>query len=139
MSNNDKGSLIGVLKKTRTIFDETLKKELKGLPLEKQFNDAHSEIENSIRKAINDLENESDQNLISVGLSGKQLQLKLSGFNNAYTIWQAKRTNKILLSLLKWLNIILGSLAAIIPIIEPIKEYKECLENHIAENLDGVN
>ena len=59
--------------------------------------------------------------LAAVGLTGDSLKLKLKGFEIALN-------SKEHGSILRWTNIILGSLSKVIPIVEPIKEYKEVLE-----------
>ena len=58
---------------------------------------------------------------------------KIYGFKDALHKWKntpcsPKKCQQLLLKLLKWANIILGSLVVVIPLVEPIKEFKEVLE-----------
>lgn len=59
--------------------------------------------------------------LAAVGLTGDPLELKLTGFTFSL---QSKNHRRVL----RWANIILGSLSKVLPIVEPIIEYKEVLE-----------
>lgn len=62
------------------------------------------------------------------GLFGESLYLKFDGFNEAWHDFLENGPVPRLKQLLKWINIILGSLASVIPSAEAIKEYKEALE-----------
>jgi hypothetical protein len=66
--------------------------------------------------------------LDEAGLSGKQLDLKLTGLSDAWTSFKENGTLRFLKDLLGWVNSILGSLARVIPQVEGWKEFKEAIE-----------
>jgi len=82
------------------------------------------------------------------GLDGAQLDLKLKGFNASYEnlklskllgffdATKKKTLLKLLLKILKWINILLGSISSVIPAGEAIKEYKEAIEAGLEEEDD---
>ena len=82
------------------------------------------------------------------GLDGVQLDLKLKGFNASYEnlklfkllgffdSTKKKALRKLLLKILKWINILLGSISSLIPAGEAIKEYKEAIEAGLEEGDD---
>lgn len=71
--------------------------------------------------------------LAHVGLTGAQLRLKVGAFRGALGTWRQDLSKKGLQSLLGWANIILGSLAGIVPGAEAIKEYKEAFEQTVED------
>ena len=66
-----------------------------------------------------------ERQLSDVGLRDDQLALKETGFRNALGRFRDRLTKPALKSVLGWANIILGSLAGIIPGGDAIEEYKE--------------
>lgn len=73
----------------------------------------------------------SDDQLRSLGLTGKQLELKLTGFNDAWNRFRQWGSVKLLKKLLDWIDIILGSLASIIPGADAIEEFKDSAKQGI--------
>lgn len=134
MANDEQKILIEILRKSESIFKNSIEEELNSLPLKENFKKVFPDIYKATESTMKKIENISFQELANVGLTGNQLDLKAKGFDKAFAHWEQHCGKKNLLRLLKWLNTILGSLSSIIPICEPIKEYKECLENHISEN-----
>ena len=65
--------------------------------------------------------------LATAGLTGKQLELKMTSVSNVWQKFWLGPTDKILRELLKWLNHLLGS----IPGAEAVKELKEAIEGLI--------
>ena len=72
--------------------------------------------------------------LKAAGLTGPQLKLKLAGFNRAFERFSERGTVMLAKKVLKWINKILGSLMSAIPGAEPIKEFKEALEEELDES-----
>jgi hypothetical protein len=77
-----------------------------------------------------------DTRVDEAGLSGSQLNLKLTGFRGAVDRFKQKGTVKLLKKLLEWINIVLKSLASIVPGGEALKEFKEAIEKYIKDNED---
>ena len=75
----------------------------------------------------------SEQALERIGLTGKQLDLKLIGFNGAWDKFKQWGTVKLLKRLLDWIDIILGSLASLIPGADAIEEFKDAAKQGIEE------
>ena len=74
-----------------------------------------------------DLKSIPDQ-LEDVGLTGKQLEFKLHLFYWLMKRWQAERTRNWIVRVLGAMNTILGSLVKVFAQIEPVKEFKEAIE-----------
>jgi len=69
-----------------------------------------------------------DRQLSDAGLTKPQLDLKLSGFGRAVRRFRDAGGKVLFRRALRWANVILGSLAGIVPGVEAIKEYKESIE-----------
>jgi hypothetical protein len=74
--------------------------------------------------------------LEEAGLSGNQLTAKLKWLNDAWKKFKEKGTVKLLKKLLEWINLILGSIAIIVPKAEALKELKEAIEKLINKGQD---
>lgn len=86
-----------------------------------------------LRSAIKQVD---EVRLTKVGLTGSHLKLKLTGFYRAKAKHRkdtADGWRAWLLRLLKWANIILGSLGKVLDQADVIKEMKEALENGLEE------
>ncbi len=114
---------------------ELLEEELRGYAGE-----AWGEVKGRIEQALGQLKSlDEDPKLMSglkaQGLTGSQLRFKNAGFQRAHREFQdsflIKPLGPILRKLLAWLNIILGSLSKVLPVLEPVKEYKEALEHSL--------
>jgi hypothetical protein len=69
-----------------------------------------------------------DDRLERAGLTGEQLQLKLSGWRRALNRFFDRPGRGLLRRALRWGNVVLGSLAGAIGAAETIKEFKEAVE-----------
>lgn len=124
--------LSGFLQKVKTVYNDIFtnfnfknKKELKKLLpiILTRINELIRTIENS-NQTLDSLLNEC-------GLTDKQLEIKIKLFDEIYQQWLSNKSTTILRRLLKWLNLILGSIARAIPLCESIKEFKEMIELQI--------
>lgn len=92
-----------------------------GPELSELLSSVWKELAENFDEAKKDLLDIKQEDLFDVGLTGNGLKLKLKGFELAVA-------NRLKKPILRWINIILGSLSKILPVLEPIKEYKEILE-----------
>jgi hypothetical protein len=97
------------------------------------LSDAWDEVVPSFEMAIRYLEEPPDANLLDaqlahVGLGGKQAAVKLKGFADSALDLVNEGTKKAFGRVLGWGNILLGTLASVIPGAEAIKEMKEVHE-----------
>jgi len=76
----------------------------------------------------------SEDAISRIGLTGKQLELKLKGFNGAWDRFKQWGTVKLLKKLLDWIDIIVGSLASIIPGADAIEEFKDSARQGIEDS-----
>jgi hypothetical protein len=76
-----------------------------------------------------------DPTFTNAGLVGPQLDSKLQSLTNAWKKFVAGGTVKLLKNLLGWINLILGSIAALFPpttvAAEALKEFKEVIDKLI--------
>lgn len=96
------------------------------------FKEAWSEVRQDLPQLRSGIAGLTDAQTRTLGLSGKQLALKLKGFELAEAAlrpsgWAEGPVKKVL----KWINILLGSILAGLPGAEPLKELKESLEAEI--------
>lgn len=75
--------------------------------------------------------------LQSSGLRGAAFQLKVASFQRYLSLFRRKRRPRWLKRLLSWADIILGSLVAIIPGGDALKEFKEAVEQAADDEDDG--
>lgn len=68
------------------------------------------------------------------GLSGPGLRLELQGFWGRMFAFGRRMNRPWVRSMFRWANTILGSLAAVFPPADAIKEFKESLENLIEDS-----
>lgn len=73
----------------------------------------------------------SDEQLQSAGLYGRQLAFKLTGFRSAWNSFFNLGGVNRLIKVLKWINTLLKSLVSLLPIGEPLVEFKEVMETEI--------
>jgi hypothetical protein len=125
------------LTEVEEVFAKVLEDRENLLPadLHDAFLEAWPEVRSRISRTRHDLTTIAsvEERLPEAGLTGKQLDLKLAGFGRALESLRRKWGRKLLKPVLKWANILLGSLAAVLPGAELIKEYKESLENAAEE------
>ncbi len=96
------------------------------------FHEADSSVEDT-RRALWERTEEgsfavSDDAFERAGLTGAQLNLKVSGWRRAWARFRNDRRPRILRRALRWANVLLGSLAGVIGAAEPLKELKEAVE-----------
>jgi len=99
--------------------------------------DAWDELQSAFDDVKQRVESEnltSDEHLQQVGLMGKQLELKLKGFSGAWDKFKSWGSVKILKTVLDWIDIILGSLASLIPGADAIEEFKDSAKKGIEES-----
>jgi hypothetical protein len=80
---------------------------------------------------------EYEQGLSSHGLRGAQFRLKVEGFRRYLFLFRRRREPRWLKKLLKWADVILGSLVAVIPGGDAVKEFKEAVEAGAEDMDDG--
>jgi hypothetical protein len=77
-----------------------------------------------------------DQRLDSAGLSGADLELKLHGYDRAHAIFVQSPSRRLLKSVLRWANVLLGSLVSALGAGEALKELKEAVEAGVEDRED---
>jgi hypothetical protein len=75
-----------------------------------------------------------DRSLETAGLTGAELELKIGGWRRALRRFGVQPVRKALIKTLGWANLILGSLAVVLPHAEAVKEFKDAFE----KSLDDV-
>ena len=103
-------------------------------PLRERIRTAWEMVKDKIFDIKNQFTDLSMSALEDAGLIGEPLNLKFDGFNNAFVDFLNNGTIPLLKKLLGWINLILGSIASVIPAGETLKELKETLEKLIDEN-----
>jgi hypothetical protein len=89
------------------------------------FTRAHDELSDSAEHL--------DGDLSGAGLTGPQLDLKLTGFRRIRERFRSFGTRSLFRRALRWADVILGSLAGVVGAAEPIKEFKEGVEAAIED------
>jgi hypothetical protein len=80
---------------------------------------------------------EYEHELAARGLRGPEFRVKSEGFRRHLWLFRRQRQPRWLKKLLEWADIILGSLASIIPGGDAVKEFKEAVEAGAEEMDDG--
>ena len=137
-----------LLDKLKLVLDESIngQEPLTTADLTPKLRDAWPELQAAFREVDQALvslaeTNDQEQKLKKAGLTGASWKLKWYGFKRGFSrLWQAGREGlrKATGWLLRWSNTILGSLTTVVPQAEIIKEFKECVENDIAEQGDSL-
>ena len=126
------------LKEVEELIDHSLEQRATLIPrdLQSPFVDAWPDAKESLRTMRRELLTiyNIDERLTRAGLTGPQLALKLIGFQRALAALHDNWERRPLWRTLGWANIILGSLASVLPGGEAIKEYKEALERAVGES-----
>ncbi len=140
--SSDKHDLLEVLDFASDLLGDVGQQRLKFLPphLQDPAKAAWPGVQARLREARQVLDSRWDElrpSLDEAGLTGDQLALKMAGFRHARSSWLSRRLKRLLLGILKWLNIFLGSLGDVlrklVPGFEAVKEYKESLEHGLEE------
>jgi hypothetical protein len=106
------------------------------------FQSAWPEAKNAFMKARAALESPDIlESLNAVGLTGKQLDLKLAGVAAAKEQWEnaeaspdaGPKPSRLLRKFLDWVDTVLGSLSVAVPWVELIAEYKDCVRNDVSD------
>jgi hypothetical protein len=93
---------------------------------------SYEELEVAVRSG------EYEHQLVRAGLRGAQFQVKAEGFLHHLTRFRLRRSPRWLRKTLKWADIILGSLASVIPAGDAVKEFKEAIESGAEDMEDGA-
>jgi hypothetical protein len=139
---SDRSDLADFVVGVRDILQQVV--EWRGLLFREELREPIAEAWQELRPSFDDVmralvegdeeERVSDEELRRVGLTGRQLQLKLIGFNGAWDRLRQWGSVKVLKKVLEWIDIILGSLASIIPGADAIEEFKDSAKAGIDEN-----
>jgi hypothetical protein len=78
-----------------------------------------------------------DVQLRRSGLEGPALDLKLSGYNRALERFRLSPARRALRSVMRWANVLLGSIVAAIGAGEALKELKESIEAGVEDQEDS--
>ena len=138
-SGIDIDELSDFLTDTRNVFQKVVdaREVLFREDVRKLIKDSWDQIQRnitSVSSTVKDADSQLCQKLGQVGLSGVQLSLKLTSFKRALKRFTDRGTLKLLEKVLKWINKILGSLMAAIPGTEPIKEFKDAIEEELDDS-----
>jgi len=138
---SDRTALIDFMVAVRDILQQVV--EWRGLLFAKELRQPIADAWLEVQSAFDDVdvrlrsvegdEIVSDDELAKIGLTGKQLELKLKGFNSTWGRFKQWGTVKALKKLLDWIDIILGSLASIIPGADAIEEFKDSAKQAIED------
>lgn len=133
---SDKHQLLYLLKETEEILNAAI--DEKGIVLPKYLREsitaAWPEVSSALCAAKEELSKHWAQCrpfLQRAGLMGKQLGLKMAAFEDALWKWKREKAYWHYRAVLKFINILLGSLARVPPIgpfMEMVKEFKEIIE-----------
>lgn len=135
-TKQDCDNLVNFIDDCEKLFDDILAGKLSNSPLKNEYKDARKEVNHCFSETKSGITNIPIRLLAGVGLLGDQLKLKLKGFYEALKAWLQNSGKDLLITLLKWANIILGSLSSVLQVCEPIKEFKDCMEAGIDVAID---
>ncbi len=79
-----------------------------------------------------------DRRLELAGLTGRSLDHKLRGFERALDRFDASPSRRLLRSVLRWADVILGSIVAALGVGEALKEFKETVEAGLEDEEDDA-
>jgi hypothetical protein len=139
----DRAALVDFLEQLRVVLSQLADGGERLLPKGAQiaeFRSAWTEIEADglFELAIERLRSrEVEPALTDVGLVGSGLKPKLSGFRRTHGRLTKSLTWLAVKPVLKWANVILGSLGKALPFLDPIKEFKESWEAAAEEGYEG--
>jgi hypothetical protein len=137
--DEDKDDLIGALDRLRIVLDDVVNgpEPLVSPELRVQFSVGWLRVKDAFTNLTSWIQdNDNVPQLRAVGLTGASLRLKVAGLRRAFTrllSGAAAPFHGRLRNFLAWGNTILGSLASVFQAVEVIKEYKECIENDLAD------
>jgi hypothetical protein len=136
--DEDRDDLIGALDRLRIVLDDVVNgpEPLISPELRVQFSVGWLRVKAAFTELTSWVQdNNNVPKLRAVGLTGASLRLKVAGLRRAFTrmLSGAAAPFRALRNFLGWGNTILGSLASVFQAVEVIKEYKECIENDLAD------
>ncbi len=88
-----------------------------------------------VRDAVGSI---SDKQLASVGLTGRQLDLKLAIFDDWKKRFLESGGKRFLKKLLDWIDKILASISIVQPLVHALIEFKQSLESLLDEETPGA-
>lgn len=137
---DDRRSLVNFVSEVQELLGNTVADPSRWFPTElhEPLQSAWEEVTPSFDMAGRYLTEPPDASLLEaqlahVGLTGGQLRLKRTGWERARDAFRERFTKRALGRALGWANIILGSLAGLIPGGDAIKEYKEAVEQAVED------
>jgi hypothetical protein len=137
---DDRRALANFVSEVRWLLGQMLEDRETWFPsdLREPLRSAWEEIQPSFDMATRYLIEPPDANLLEAqlahaGLARRQLALKRTRWERARDALRERLTRPVLKRALRWANIILGSLAGIIPGGDAIKEYKESVEQAVED------
>ena len=138
--NDEFSKLISFLKESEDVLEFLinesegllLKRVTKNKGLRDSLKSAWEDVRENLKSVVKDLHDSDPESVLDKlkenGLTGKQLEFKLNLFYWLKGRWEAERTRNWIVRVLGAMNTILGSLAKVFAQIEPVKEFKEAIE-----------
>jgi hypothetical protein len=134
--------LVGLLRELRNLLAFLVERAEEYVPayLVGRVRDAWPEVEQRIDEVIREIESGvHDPGLAAHGLlRGPQLELKAHGFQRALWLFRRVPNRRALLKALRWADVILESLASVIPGAGGVAEFKRTLEQAAEDAEDGT-
>jgi hypothetical protein len=94
-----------------------------------EFEEALQDLEDHFQRARQALGRPGiREELVAIGLAGKQLRLKIAGWRRALGRFWQTRTARVGRIAIRWADVILGSLHTVIPVVEVIGEFVEAVD-----------
>lgn len=136
----DKGKLESFIKNVYQLLNTVVRARniLFSKPLRDDLNHAWLDVTSKSDDLYAKIRDANYEDLERAGLAGNSLEMKLKSFDAAYSAWSFFGGIRRLKRLFKWTNLLLGSLATVIPLAEILKEFKESAEIGIDEADDPI-
>lgn len=102
-------------------------------PMREPLRAAYEEVRDRHEELVTELEYVDVERLRENGLTGESLRMKLTGYLTARNRFWRRGGIKYLKLMLKWINTILGSIAAALPPAHALTEVKDAIERVIED------
>jgi hypothetical protein len=136
--------LVELLKELKRVLAEVLKDEERAVDefvpvyLYRRFNEAWTEVSQRFDEVIRLIRSgDHEAGLRDHGLRGPSFRLKAEGFWRNARAFFANPSRRWLRKTLRWANVVLTSLEAVLPPAGIIQEFKEALETALDDKDDG--